>query len=76
MEHLRITVAVEKKISLRLVLSVGITFNLLFSPYDGLVRENLMGLGTRLNASSSDIRRNTYGCIGFQAGLRLCNRMN
>lgn len=73
--HMRFTVALEKRISLRLALSVGPTFNLLFSPYDGLVRENALALGTRLNSGNSDSGRTTYGWIGFQAGLRLCNRM-
>ena len=74
MSHMRITLAVEKQISPRLALSIGPTFNLLFSPYDGLVQES--GVGTRLNTSSSDNGRNTYGWVGFQAGLRLCNRTN
>ena len=74
--HMRVAVAVEKKISPRLALSVGPTFNLLFSPYEGLVRENALALGTRLNSGSSDSGRTTYGWIGFQAGLRLCNRLN
>lgn len=70
--HMRVAMALEKRISPRLALSVGPTFNLLFSAYDGLVQENPLMLGTRLNTSSSD--RSTYAWIGFQAGLRLCNR--
>lgn len=73
--HMRIAVALEKRISPRLALSVGPTFNLLFSPYDGLVQENSLGLGTRLNnARPADDSGRTYAWIGFQAGLRLCNR--
>ncbi|MPR35514.1 STN and carboxypeptidase regulatory-like domain-containing protein [Salmonirosea aquatica] len=74
--HMRLTISLEKKISPRLALSVGPTFNLLLSPYDGLVQENRGSLGTRLTSSRSDTGRNTYAWIGFQAGLRLCNRVN
>jgi hypothetical protein len=75
--HMRLTVALEKRISPRLALSVGPTFNLLLSPYDGLVQENALALGTRLTSSSpADDTGSTYAWIGFQAGLRLCNRLN
>ena len=75
--HMRVAVALEKRISSRLALSVGPTFNLLFSPYEGLVRENFPSLGTRLNnARPLDDPGSTYAWIGFQVGLRLCNRMN
>ena len=74
--HMRITLGVEKKISSRLALAAGPTFNLLFSPYDGLVQQNQGSLGTRLSSGSADNSRRTYAWIGFQVGLRLCNRAN
>lgn len=75
--HMRVAVALEKRISSRLALSVGPTFNLLFSPYDRLVRENSLSVGTLLNnARPLDDPGRTYAWIGFQVGLRLCNRMN
>jgi hypothetical protein len=73
-DHLRLVVALEKKLSNRLALSVGPTLNFFNSPYRGLLegtgsRRNPLWIGGVPNASQSN-----YGWIGFQAGLRICNR--
>jgi hypothetical protein len=73
--HYRLTVAVEKKLTDRLALSVGPTLNLIHSRYRGL-----MDTGTRPGPEPIWIGNapapgsTTYSWVGFQAALRICNR--
>ena len=72
--HTRLSLNLERKISPRLALSVGPTFNLFFSPYTGLLREDRNRLPSIRVATDNNGEGSTYGWIGFQVGLRLCNR--
>jgi hypothetical protein len=74
--HPRLSLNLECKISPRLALSVGPTFNLFFSPYSGLLRAGGASLPSITVTSDANGARSTYAWIGFQAGLRLCNRLN
>lgn len=73
-DHLRLVVALEKKLSNRLAFSIGPTLNFFNSPYRGLFdgsgnHRSPLWIGGEPDASQSN-----YGWVGFQAGLRLCNR--
>ncbi len=74
--HTRLSLNLERKISPRLALTVGPTFNLLFSPYTGLLKGNGSSLPSINVTTEANGQGSTYGWIGFQAGLRLCNRLN
>ncbi|WP_247237923.1 STN and carboxypeptidase regulatory-like domain-containing protein [Telluribacter sp. SYSU D00476] len=75
--HYRIAVALEKKITPRIALSLGPTLNLLHTPYAGLFdtspRRGLepIWIGNKYD----DAGITTYGWVGFQAALRFCNRI-
>lgn len=72
--HPRLSLNLERKISPRLTLSVGPTFNLFFSPYTGLLRGGETSLPSINVTTAVNGEGSAYGWIGFQAGLRLCNR--
>ncbi len=74
--HTRLSLNLERKIGTRLALTVGPSLNLLFSPYTGLLKGNEKNFTSVLVSSDSNGEESTYGWIGFQAGLRLCNRLN
>ncbi len=74
--HPRLSLNLERKISPRLALSVGPTFNLFFSPYSGVLRTGGTSLPSVNVTSDSNGEGSAYAWIGFQAGLRLCNRLN
>ncbi|TDB68281.1 hypothetical protein EZE20_03750 [Arundinibacter roseus] len=73
--HYRIAVAVEKKISPRLAFSIGPTFNLLYSSYKGLLNNSYAGLEPLWIGGKPTSQNTTYGWLGFQMSLRLCNRL-
>ncbi|WP_373514398.1 carboxypeptidase-like regulatory domain-containing protein [Persicitalea sp.] len=74
--HTRLSLSLERKISPRLALTVGPSLNLLFSPYTGLLRGNQSSLPSITVSTDDNGEGSTYGWIGFQAGLRLCNRQS
>ncbi|GHB62289.1 hypothetical protein GCM10007390_15110 [Persicitalea jodogahamensis] len=74
--HTRLSLNLERKISPRLALTVGPSLNLLFSPYTGLLKGNENNFTSVLVSTDSNGEGSAYGWIGFQAGLRLCNRPN
>jgi hypothetical protein len=74
--HYRLTVALEKKLSERLALSVGPTLNLLHTPYAGLINTSVQrGMEPIWLGNKPDSGSTTYAWVGFQAALRLCNRI-
>ncbi len=73
--HLRLSLSLERKISPRLALSVGPSFNLLFSPYTGLLKGNESSLPSIDVTTDANGEGGAYGWIGFQVGLRLYNRV-
>lgn len=74
--HPRLSLNLERKISPRLALSVGPTFNLFFSPYSGVLRTGGASLPSISVATDANGKGSAYAWIGFQAGLRQCNREN
>lgn len=74
--HPRLSLNLERRISPRLALSVGPTFNLFFSPYTGLLRGDKTSLPSINVTMDAKGEGSAYAWIGFQAGLRLCNRLN
>ncbi len=74
--HPRLSLNLERRISPRLAFSVGPTFNLFFSPYTGLLRGNETRLPSIDVTTDANGEGSAYGWIGFQVGLRLCNRLN
>lgn len=74
--HPRLSLNLERKISPRLALSVGPTFNLFFSPYSGVLRGGKARLPSVNVSTDTHGKGSAYGWIGFQVGLRLCNRAN
>ncbi len=73
--HPRLSLNLERKIGPRLALSVGPTFNLFFSPYTGLLKGNESNSPPINVTTDTNGEGSAYGWIGFQAGLRLCNRI-
>ena len=73
--HTRLSLSLERKIGSRLALTVGPSLNLLFSPYTGLLRGNESSLPSVNVTTDANGEGSAYGWIGFQAGLRLCNRV-
>ena len=73
---LRFSVNIEKKFGQRFALFAGPAVNLLFGKYTGLVNANGKGILKPIwmgDVPNSGTRN--YGWIGFQAGIRFCNRM-
>lgn len=72
--QLRLVVAFEKKLTERLAFSLGPTLNLLSSSYTGLMDGTRPGLEPLWIGGKPHPLQRTYGWVGFQVGLRLCNR--
>jgi hypothetical protein len=70
----RLAPAFEKKIGPRLALTVGPTLNLMLSPYSGLLDGTRTGLEPFWIGGKPTGNRDVYAWLGFQAGLRICNR--
>lgn len=73
--HTRLSLSLERKISPRLALSMGPSFNLIFSPYTGLLKGNESSLPSIDFTTDANGEGSAYGWIGFQVGLRLFNRL-
>lgn len=71
--HYRLAVALEKKLTSRMALSLGPTFNLLRSPYRGLVASEQPWIEPLWVGQPSGSRR-TYFWLGAQLSLRWCNK--
>lgn len=71
----RLSMSLERKISPRLAFTVGPSLNLFFSPYQGLVTQQ-SDFATPFQTTFQSMEDGSlYGWVGFQAGLRFCNRL-
>lgn len=73
-DHLRFVMAFERKLTIRLALTVGPTVNFLRSPYRGLMDSAAGGTTPLWIGGKPGATQSNYGWIGFQAGIRICNR--
>ncbi len=73
--HTRLSLDLERKIGPRLSVTVGPSLNLFFSPYQNLITEG-SGLSNPLQTTfQSTGEGSIHGWVGFNLGLRFCNRL-
>jgi hypothetical protein len=71
----RFATSVERKFGNRFALFAGPSLNLLASDYTGIIRTDGKGFRPIWLESRSNEIKSGYGWIGFQAGIRFCNKI-
>ncbi len=71
----RFSVSIEKKLGTRFALFAGPSLNIFASKYPGVISTERKGLQPIWLGYKPDKTSSEYGWLGFQAGIRFCNKM-